>query len=362
MTAPRGIRRIAPAGNRPRPRLMLTMMLAAAGVCLPALGYGAAEIKLDKEFLSGVIEKVPAVPFQKEGQYRGAVQRFRLAAIDPRSRRFEVACQVHGEFRPPVAPLKGKKGRPGEESTENWTGFRFDVRIGINVEPGRDGAPRFQVEVEEVKRRELEGFPGFLAKLLGRSFDEIVTQAADGKASQLGEKINAEILKRVKTFREYGVLCAIDYAPTDVVLHFDVTRLKSEGIVGYVYPEPRPGTVALTRWFHPRQGHHLYTTTPEGLERKGYVSEGVACYVFADPAVAGGGGAIPLYRWRSRKEPFYTTASNGEGVARVGYRAEGVACALYPDEKPDTVPFYRFVNPRNGKHFYSMHKYAEFAK
>jgi hypothetical protein len=342
---------------------VLVSIAAAVLVFGPTRGFAAAEIKLDKEFLSGIIEKLPDVPFQKEGQYRGKVQRLRLLAIDPKSRRFEVGCQVHGEFKPPItSPLKGKKSRRPDESTENWTSFRFDVRIGINVEPGRDGAPRFQVEVEEVKRRELEGLPGVLAKLLGRSFDDIVTQVADGKASQLGEKINAEILKRVKAFREYGVLCAIDYAPSDVVLHFDVTRLKTEGIVGYVYPEPRPGTVALTRWFHPRQGHHLYTTNPEGLERRGYVSEGVACYVFAGPDGGESVGAIPLYRWRSRKEPFYTTAPNGEGVARAGYRAEGVACALYPDEKPETVPFYRFVNPRNGKHFYSMHKYAEFAK
>ncbi len=94
-----------------------------------------------------------------------------------------MTCQVVGEFRPPAptSPIKDKRARK-EESTENWTGFRFDVRIGINVEPGRDGTlPRFQVEVEEVKRRELEGFAGALAKILGRSFDQVVTQIADGK-------------------------------------------------------------------------------------------------------------------------------------------------------------------------------------
>jgi hypothetical protein len=341
-------------------KIALLFAGASAGLFVPTPGFAAAEIKLDKDFLSGIIEKVPTVPFQKDGQYKGTVRKFRLLAIDAKSRRFEVACQVDGEFRPPMtSPAKAKKSRH-EESTEDWTNFRFDVRTGINVEPGRDGAPRFRVEVEEVKRRELEGLAGALAKLLGRSFDQVVTQVADGKASQLGEKINAEILKRVKTFREYGVLCAIDYAPSGVVLHFDVTRLESEGVVGYVYPEPRPGTVALTRWFHPRRGHHLYTITPEGLERQGYVAEGVACYVFA--STIEGEGTIPLYRWRSRKEPFYTTAPNGEGVTRAGYRADGIACALYPEEKPETVPLYRFVDPRNGRHFYTMHKYAEFAK
>ena len=71
---------------------------------------------------------------------------------------------------------------------------------------------------------------------------------------------------------------------------------------------------------------------------------------------------VPLYRWNSPREHFYTTAADGERVYRLGYRLEGVACFLYPDPKPGTIPFYRFVDPRNGLHFYSTHPHAEFAK
>jgi len=339
--------------------LALILMLAGLGfLILPRASFGAAEIKLDRDFLGGVIENLPVFPFHKEGQYHGVVQRFRLLGINPKTRQFEVGCKVDGEFRPPH--VKPQPSQAGAVSTKGWTGFRFDVRIAINIEPGRDGGPRFRVDVEEVKKRELEGLAGALAKLLGKSFDQAVTQVADGKATQLGQKINAEITKRIQAFRDYGVLCGIDYTLDGVTLRFDVTRLKSEGVVGYVYADPRPGTVPLTRWFHPKQGHHLYTITPEGLDQKGYRSEGIACYVFA--SANSDGGTVPLYRWRSRREPFYTTAPGGEGVARAGYRLEGIACALHSQQSPETIPFYRFVNPRNGKHFYTTHKYAEFAK
>lgn len=338
---------------------MLRVLLAGWFVaCVPGRAWSAAEVRLDKDFLAGLVEKVPPCPFQKEGQYRGTVQAFRLAGIDPKARRFLVACQIAGEFRPPVQRALADRVKRGGASTEGWKSFRFDVKSGISVEPGRDGAPRFQVDVEEVKRRELEGLAGTLAKFLGRAFDEMVTQVADGNASRLGQKLNAEIVKRVKAFQEYGVFCAIDYAPAEVVLHFDVTRFKSEGPVGYVFAEPQPGTVPLYRWFHSRLGHHLYTTNPETPASPGYVREGIACHVFPEARP----GTVPLSRWRIPRDTVLSTAPGLPALVRPVYRPDGIAGFLYPDPQPETVPFYQFVDPRNGRHFYTTHKYAEFAK
>ena len=53
---------------------------------------------------------------------------------------------------------------------------------------------------------------------------------------------------------------------------------------------------------------------------------------------------------------------DGEGVGRHGLRPGGIDCALYAEAKPDTIPLYRFVDPRDGRHFYTTHKYAEFVK
>ena len=41
------------------------------------------EVRLDKDFLAGIVEKLPPSPFEKKGQYRGTVHSYRLLAIDP---------------------------------------------------------------------------------------------------------------------------------------------------------------------------------------------------------------------------------------------------------------------------------------
>ncbi|CAI8021646.1 hypothetical protein GBAR_LOCUS12817, partial [Geodia barretti] len=60
----------------------------------------------------------------------------------------------------------------------------------------------------------------------------------------------------------------------------------SEGIVGYCFPTEKEGTVPLYRYWNPKIVDHFYTTngieigtvTP-GETGKGYISEGVVCYV-----------------------------------------------------------------------------------
>jgi hypothetical protein len=53
---------------------------------------------------------------------------------------------------------------------------------------------------------------------------------------------------------------------------------------GYVFDAPRAGVVPLYRLFHPGNGDHFYTTNAterdNAVRSSGYVSEGIACYVF----------------------------------------------------------------------------------
>jgi hypothetical protein len=322
------------------------------------LGQAAAEVKLGKDFLEGVVGKLPPVPFQKADKYRGAVHSFRLAAIDARDRRILVACQIEGEFRAPVnGPITDRVAR-SLETPEGWRKFRFDVKARVKIEPGVDGAPRFKIEIDEVKKRELDGFSGVVARFLGQYFDELVTQIASGRASRLNKRLNDEVLKRVSVFKEYGVFCGIDYTPSELVLHFDLSRFKSEGISGYVFAEERPGTVPLYRWLHPRDGSHYYTTISNAPDRRNSVSDGIACYVY-DHAVA---ETIAFYHWRNGRDDFYTTSPESENPGRVGYRPGGITGYIHRDPKPGTVPFFRFYDPVRHQHFYSLHPHAEFAK
>ncbi|MFO0952092.1 MAG: hypothetical protein U0835_13280 [Isosphaeraceae bacterium] len=332
---------------------------AVIGCTLGPAEARAAEVRLDRGFVSGLLEKLPPAPFAKEGQYHGEARGFRLAGIDPKKRRLLVACEVAGEFRPPIAAAIRKGQKDG-----GWQAFKFDVTVGIRAEPGRDGAPKVAVDVEEVRRRELDGVAGLLAKVLGRHFDEIVTQVADGKVNDLTKKINAQVVKRIEGFKQYGVLREVGYTSEEVILVFDVTKMRPEGVVGLVYAAPAPGTVPLHRWTRPRRGDHFYTTSPDSgsLPALGYVYEGVCCHVPAGP----GPNTLPLSRWKGPHEWFYTTDPKGEGALRLGYRPETVAChVLSPEAKPapeGTTPLYRFVDPRKGVHFYTTHPHAEFLK
>ena len=324
----------------------------------PKSAEGAAEIKLTKDFLDGIVEKLPPCAFEKADHYRGSVHSFRLTGIDPRIRRFLVSCQIEGEFHPPVTgPVSEKFGR-SPQTPEGWRKFRFDIKAKVNVEPGSSGAPQFRIEIDEVKRREIEGFSGVLARLLGQYFDDLVTQIAGGRASKLNRKLNDEITKRISVFKDYGILCAVDYATTAVVLHFDVTRFRLEGITGHVFALARPETVPLYRWFHPRNGSHYYTISPNAPDRPNSVSDGVCCYVFDHPV----SDAVPVYHWHTPRDDLYTLAPNGEDSRRLGFRALGIAYYVYKDPKPGTIPLYRFYDPLRHQHFYTTHPHAEFAK
>ena len=159
------------------------------------------------------------------------------------------------------------------------------MRSRVNVEPGGDAAPRFRIVIDEVKRRELDGFSGIIAKVLGQFFDELVTQLANGRASRLSEELNAEIVRRVALFKEYGVFYGIEYSPGELVLHFDLTRLRSEGIAGYVFTKPQPGSVPLYRWLHPGDHSHYYTLRPGDPDRPRRSSRvsPATCWTIANP-------------------------------------------------------------------------------
>jgi hypothetical protein len=323
-----------------------------------------SEIKLDRGFLDSILGKLPVCPFEKAGQYRGTASAFKLIAIEPKTRQIVVSCEVGGEFdeasivaglKPSDrAAIKPDAPRPGPK----WRKFRFTVRVAINIEPSEGGAPRLRFKVEEVRRRELEGVVGPLAKVMGRGFDQIVTTYADKKAAGLNDHLNAEVVRRVSLFQDYGMLCGVDYFATHLVMLFDLTRFRSEGIAGFVFAANEPGTIPLYRWVNPKRGDHFYTTRTDEPDPRTYRSEGVACYVLPRADAQ----SYPLFRWRGKLECLYTMAKEDKPLQRAGFRLAGITCFVYPHQVGNSVPLYRFLDPVRGLHFYTIHPQAEFAK
>ena len=58
----------------------------------------AAEVKLSKDFLDGVVEKLPPCPFDKPNHYRGRVHSFRLNTIDPAIDGFSLLVRSRASF------------------------------------------------------------------------------------------------------------------------------------------------------------------------------------------------------------------------------------------------------------------------
>src|SRR5262245_28267561 len=167
--------------------------LAWAAMAQGQVALASADVRLGRDFIAGIIEKLPPAGFEKPGQYRGRVHAFQLIGIDSSSRQLVVACKIDGEFHAPVnGPISDRVAR-SPHTPEGWRKFGFDVRARVNVEPGGDAAPRFRIGIDEVKRRDLDGATGLVAKALGQLFDDIVTQFAHGRASNLGHRLNAEI-------------------------------------------------------------------------------------------------------------------------------------------------------------------------
>ena len=319
----------------------------------------AAEVKLGKDFLNGIVAKLPPTSFDKADKYRGTVHSYRLIAIDPRTRRFLIACQIEGEFHPPVTgPISERVGR-SPQTPEGWRKFRFDVKARVNIEPGLDGAPRFRIEIDEVKKRELDGFSGVVARFLGQYFDELVTQIASGRASRLNKRLNDEIMKRVALFKEYGVFRAIDYTPVgsgpplrrDAVPVRRHRRLRFRrrsgrapfpSIAGSI-PEMVPTTT--------RSG----PTHPTGPTRSATASP-VTSTTIRSPKQS------RFIDWRNRRDDLYTTSADGENAGRAGYRPQGIAGYHLSRSQTGDGSALPLLRPSPAPTLLHAHPHAEFAK
>ena len=126
----------------------------------------------------------------------------------------------------------------------------------------------------------------------------------------------------------------------------------------------------LYRYYQPKTFDHFYTlnsdevgTKEAGKEGKnGYLSEGLAasCLTIQDDLEL----TVPLYRyWQPHtQDHFYTTNASEVGTTilgntgKDGYISEGIACWVYRNQKDvaDLFPLYRYYNTATNDHLYTM--------
>ena len=129
--------------------------------------------------------------------------------------------------------------------------------------------------------------------------------------------------------------------------------------------------VKLHRYWRLDVGDHFYTNNPNGIGtttpgkkgKYGYAYEGVTCYLYTDQVEA----SVPLYRyWKGTvSDHFYTTDETEIGtttpgeIGNFGYKFESIVGYCFPSEERDTVPLYRYWNPKNSDHFYTTNGMEE---
>lgn len=125
---------------------------------------------------------------------------------------------------------------------------------------------------------------------------------------------------------------------------FALLNYISEGVACYVFATEQLNTGPLFRLFNPATGDHFYTTsTMERDAAVGYVPEGIACYVYEFPAP----GTTALFRLVNPNtgDHFYTISQFevDSAVAAYGYIAEGTTCFVFSSQDPGTIPLFRMV-------------------
>ena len=122
-------------------------------------------------------------------------------------------------------------------------------------------------------------------------------------------------------------------------------------------PASAPQTLAMTRFYDPTIGGHVYTSNPSVENLGGLSSEGQAFNLFKDSAQAQ--GATDVYRLfnPSSGDHFFTTDINEKNVAAGGgYRVEGVMGAASTSASENTEAVLRYFNPQSGQHFFTSNQ------
>jgi len=112
-------------------------------------------------------------------------------------------------------------------------------------------------------------------------------------------------------------------------------RYSSEGVTCLIHTKQYPGTVVLHRLYNGKRNDHLYSTSKTEGTNVGYAYEGPVGYVYTADSRP---GLVPLHRFYNNDnvDHFYTLNRN-EGAAARGYVYEGVTCYVFPDGYRESI-------------------------
>jgi hypothetical protein len=114
------------------------------------------------------------------------------------------------------------------------------------------------------------------------------------------------------------------------------------------------------RLYNPHDGHHHYTTDPNEycvLGARGWVQEGIGCYLYNATYQIGATKTVPYYRLynpNSYEHHWTTDAHEYYVLGTIGWVQEGVDGDVFATQVAGSQPLYRFYNPNIGLHHWTM--------
>jgi len=137
-----------------------------------------------------------------------------------------------------------------------------------------------------------------------------------------------------------------------------------EGILGYISPQPFPGSVPIHRYFQEQVSDHLYTVDVNEVgtlevghtNKNGYKYEGLLGHAY--PAEH---HILPVFRYQHPgvHDHFYTTNSAEIGTTTYGkkgnngYISEGLSFNIFTHHHTGLVPVWRYYHSGSQDHFYT---------
>lgn len=138
--------------------------------------------------------------------------------------------------------------------------------------------------------------------------------------------IESKRLKQLFPLYEYFRANKMDHYATSVWQGLANGLWEYQGVIGYVYLGPEPGTIPLYLYYNKECVNHYCTPVYQGEKKGDYVLEGITAYIYEKQEP----GTVPLYMYYNGRRCDHYVTIVWQGNKKGDYVYEGNAGYVYP--------------------------------
>ncbi len=142
----------------------------------------------------------------------------------------------------------------------------------------------------------------------------------------VADYIESKRLKQLFPLYEYFRANKMDHYATSVWQGLANGLWEYQGVIGYVYLGPEPGTIPLYLYYNKECVNHYCTPVYQGEKKGDYVLEGITAYIYEKQEP----GTVPLYMYYNGRRCDHYVTIVWQGNKKGDYVYEGNAGYVYP--------------------------------